>query len=279
MPFTVFLDDSGTSPSQHIAIASAVIIPAARLKALEKEWDNLKAKEQFTCFHMSEFAALNPKSEFATWADKQDRIAKRIRQIVKKYVVQAFSMSVVKEDYDAIVPYELRKYVNKFHYSWAVTTVLSLVGRWSLISKVTSPIEYIFDNMGKPSDPKRREVEDIMELSEEISISQGKAGEYAHWSFRDRCELPALQCADIIAWTCYQHALFVFRKTPMKQLAQDMFNDFEAHGKDWLFPGTITKENLEDWAKKELADGVAIKRFKEFEARKAARKSKGSHGR
>jgi hypothetical protein len=272
--FTIFLDDSGTSPSQHVAIASALIIPASRLIALEKEWDAFRVKEQFSCFHMSEFAALNPKSEFAGWANKQNRVAARIRQIVKKYAVKALSMSVNKEDYDAVVPHELRKYVNKFHYSWAISTILAVVERWALLSKVTSHFEYIFDNMGKPSDPKRREVEDILELCEEIAIKQGKAGQYAHWTFRNRCELPALQCADIIAWTCYQHAMLVFRKTPMKQLATDMWNDFYNHlNKEWLFPGTITRSNLEEWVKGEMADGRAIDRFEEFIARKYGRKT------
>jgi len=262
VPFTVYLDDSGTSPSQHVAIASAVIIPASRLLPLEREWEAFKAKEDFSCFHMAEFAALNPKSEFANWADKQNRIAERIRQIVKKYAVRALSVSVNKEDYEVIVPHELRRYVNKYHYSWAVSNVLALVERWAALSKVSTSFEYVFDHIGKPSDPKRRELEDILELCEEISASEGKAGAYAHWSFRKRCELPALQCADIVAWTCYQNSLLVFRNTPMKQLATDMWNDFFKYlNKEWLFAGTITKENLAKWAKDELADGRAIKRF------------------
>jgi hypothetical protein len=81
--FTVYLDDSGTSPSQHVAIASAFIMPAARILTLEKEWNRFKEKEGFSCLHMSEFVALNPKSEFANWADKQNRVANRLRQIVK----------------------------------------------------------------------------------------------------------------------------------------------------------------------------------------------------
>lgn len=279
MPFTVFMDDSGTSPSQHVAIASAVIIPASRLLPLEKEWDNFKAKEGFSCFHMAEFAALNPKSEFVDWTDKQDRIAIRLRQIVKKYAVKALSMSVHKEDYDAVVPHELRKYVNKFHYSWAISAVLALVERWAGLSGVTDPFEYVFDYMGKPSDPKRRELEDILELCEEISTAEGKQRQYANWSFRNRCELPALQCADILAWTCYQYSLQDFRKIPMKPVAADMWNDFHNHlNKEWLFPGMITRSALAEWATKELADGRSVKRFQEWELRKATEKEKPAAG-
>jgi hypothetical protein len=40
--FTIYLDDSGTDPSQPVAIASALIIPAPRIIALEREWYKLR---------------------------------------------------------------------------------------------------------------------------------------------------------------------------------------------------------------------------------------------
>jgi hypothetical protein len=276
--FTIFLDDSGTSPSQHVAIASAVVIPTSRLLLLEREWNALKSKEGFSCFHMSEFAALNPKSEFAGWVDKQDRVAKRIRQIVKKYAVKAFSMSVNKEDYEQVVPNELRKYVGKFHYTWAISNVLALIEKWASDNNMPILFEYVFDCMGKRRDPRRQEVEDVLELCEDIATQQGNPGQFAHCSFKSRCELPALQCADIIAWTCYQHALLAFRNTPMKPIATDMWRDLRSHqNKGWLWAVTIKRDHLEDWAKKELEDGRAIKRFQAWETNRAARESRGAH--
>ncbi|MGA8503197.1 MAG: hypothetical protein WB683_16705, partial [Candidatus Sulfotelmatobacter sp.] len=55
--FTNYVDDSGTDPNQRVAIASGWIVPAARIVALEREWDRLKEKEGFTDFHTSVFSA------------------------------------------------------------------------------------------------------------------------------------------------------------------------------------------------------------------------------
>jgi hypothetical protein len=109
--FTLYIDDSGTSPSQPVAIATALIIPRIQIVRLEKEWDKFRSKENFECFHTSEFYFRNPKSEFASWDDnKQERVFRRVRQISKKYGVRAISIAVNKKDYDEVVPAEMRKH-------------------------------------------------------------------------------------------------------------------------------------------------------------------------
>jgi len=60
--FMVYIDDSGTDPQQHVAIATALIIPATRITALDGEWKRLTEKEGFTDFHMSVCVARNEKS-------------------------------------------------------------------------------------------------------------------------------------------------------------------------------------------------------------------------
>jgi len=124
--FTLYIDDSGTDPNQHVAIATALIIPAAQIIRLEREWDTLKQKHGFTEFHTSVFVARNYKSEFANWTeDQQERLFSRVRQISKKYGVRAVSIAVNKKDYDEVVPAELRSYFGKHHYSWAVRQLLA----------------------------------------------------------------------------------------------------------------------------------------------------------
>lgn len=46
--FSMYLDDSGTTPDQKVAVASALIVPAAQIRRLENEWNNLKKKEEFS---------------------------------------------------------------------------------------------------------------------------------------------------------------------------------------------------------------------------------------
>jgi len=147
--FTVYIDDSGTSPSQHIAIATALIIPAAQIIRLEKEWATLAGREGFTDFSMAEFVAANPKSEFANWnGDKQERVFRRIRQISKKYGLRAFSVAVNKKDYDSIVPDALRSWIGQYHYTWAVHHLLSFLNLWRSESIGRPPFEYVFHWMG-----------------------------------------------------------------------------------------------------------------------------------
>jgi hypothetical protein len=89
---TAYIDDSGTDPNQKIAIASALMIPSARLTALNSEWAALANKEGFTSFHMSECIAQNAESEFADWDEhKRRRVVWRVRQMVKKFGGQAIS--------------------------------------------------------------------------------------------------------------------------------------------------------------------------------------------
>lgn len=272
--FTVNIDDSGTSPSQQVAIGCALIIPASHIVSLENTWERLKAKEHFSCFHMSEFAALNSKSEFSSWSGKQRRVAAHVRRVIKKYGVKACSFSVKKDDYDELMPDEMKKYAGRYHYTWAIRHVLVLVEQWIASSDANEPLEFVFDSMGKRTDPRRLEVEAVMEEAEEVATHSGHLGRFKNYGFRDRCDLAALQCTDILAWTCYQASLWGFTKKPMTPLGTAMWNDFNKHlnGK-WLHAVTVKREHLKDWIDRELADGRALARFR---AREEARKNQGT---
>ncbi len=160
--FTVFIDDSGTAPAQAVAIATALIIPQAQIIRLDTEWDGLRAKEEFDCFHTSEFYFKNPKSEFANWTDaKRARVFTRVRQISTKYGIRAVSIAVKKSDYDEVAPTELRSFLGKSHYSWAVRQV---IGNLAALHppKASAGREWIFQWLDRHV-PARKEIEDIMD--------------------------------------------------------------------------------------------------------------------
>jgi hypothetical protein len=257
--FTIYLDDSGTSPSQHVAIATAMIIPAMQIIRLEREWETLKRKESFSCFHTAEFMAKNSDSEFANWSEeKRQRVFKRVRDITKKYATRVFSFAVYKEDYDQIVPEDVREVSGKHHYSWAIRHVVTHLDLWKTASKIEPPLEYVFDLVGnKRTDERRVELENVMQQAEELANEAGKFGEFTNYSFRSRKTLAGLQCADVLAWTCYQYALYTFRNTPLSEFATTAWNDFLFHMglNNWLLVTTIKKEGLEKWVASEIADG------------------------
>jgi hypothetical protein len=91
--FTVFIDDSGTDPSQRIAIASGLIFPDKQLPKMDREWVAFMQREGITDFHSSECVARNRHSSFAQWDDERiGRVLARVRQIIRKYSVNDLAL-------------------------------------------------------------------------------------------------------------------------------------------------------------------------------------------
>lgn len=261
--FTVYIDDSGTDPNQQVAIATALIIPTAQIAALDREWTTLLRKENFTEFHMSECVARNPKSEFANWDElKSGRVISRVRQIGKKFGVDAISLAVKKSDYDEVVIRHL-EYADRYHYTWAIRNMIALLDKWARFSNVPR-LDYIYDWMDPRAQREAKvEIDTVMAQAEYMASAEGKAGQYVNYKFCRRQEVPALQCTDAIAWTCYQFALFAHEKQPLTPIAQENWDDYARHPKrDWLYAVGMKREHLKDWVKKEIADGRSLERIK-----------------
>jgi hypothetical protein len=269
--FTAYIDDSGTDPSQKVAIATGLIIPAKKIISLENEWNTFREKWGFSCFHMSEFSAKNGKKEpqFAKWNDSQHKqVFERARQITKKYGVKTLTFAVTKTDYDEVVPDELKQYWGKNHYTWAIRQFLDYIHTWER-NRGGAPLEYVYDWM-KPTDSARREIEKVIAQSEDMS---GNTGEFSNYSFRCRDKIPGLQCADILAWTSYQSSLLVFFGKPLASDANIAWNDFKEYlAGEWRTVRTLTRANLEKLVYDEQKSGISVAKFKAWEAKKLARK-------
>jgi len=275
--FTTYIDDSGSDPSQHVANATALVIPGSRILALQREWDALKAKEGFSDFHTSAFVARNRKEGFGDLDDeKQKRIFMRVRHIIKKFGAKVISFTVHKKDYDEVVPSELRNYAGRYHYTWAIRHVVTHLSDWRLSRGVADPLEYVFDSM-KKGDECREEIETVMEQAERLAQEKGRNGEFVNYTFRRRQDVPGLQCVDCAAWATYQYGLLAFRQKPLHPFADMAWKDFCARNRkdssgpqDWFSAATIKRKHLEEWVQKELADGKSLARFKAWEQAKSA---------
>lgn len=61
----------------------------------------------------------------------------------------------------------------------------------------------------------------------------------------------------------------------MKQIAIDSWNDYYRYqNSKWLSAMYMTKEQLQTWMNKEMADGRTLERFKVWEAKHPKRKHK-----
>ncbi len=261
--FTLYVDDSGTAPDQPVAIASALFIPAVKTIALEKEWANFLAKYEIDEFHTSECVAGKPGTKFEGWDDDRKRKAcARVRQIISKYATKALSFAVNKADYDEFVVPELRQSAGEFHYTYAVRNMFSYVERHAEQIGASDRLEYIFDWMGENRrNAAKKEIEVVMEQAEILN-----PGRYAgRYSFRKRQTIPALQCTDLLAWTCYQFARNVFMKTPLHPIAEEGFWEFDNRkDRQWMFAVSQVRKQLKEWAAKELADPRSQQRRKEW---------------
>jgi hypothetical protein len=239
--FNAYIDDSGTAPSQRIAVASALLIPARRILALESEWRTFCAKYQIESFHTSECVAHNPRSEFATWDDaKVEAAVARVRQITMKYVVKAFSFAVTRAEFDAEVPEKWKEFLWRDHYVWAIWHLLKLLRLWNNQHQL-SEMEFVFDYLQKKP---RAMIEDALGKMETYY-----PGTYeGHYSFRKRTEWAALQCVDLFAWYRLAAARFRFEGTPMDHIAEATHREFRKFKNGtWLSNLWITRRALRKW--------------------------------
>jgi len=249
----VFIDDSGTDPGQKVAIASALIVESRRIVDLDKEVTALGDKEGFLChdgipdFHTSECVAANPKSLFAGWdEEKKSRVCGSMREITKKYGVNACSIAIDRELYDELVPLgsAIREHRRKFHYTWAVRELIKNLECWNAAQPHPMPLEYVFDWMGK--DKRKEEIETVM-----AQFAESNSGfREDRYGFRRRAKTPGLQCADILAWTCYRFALWKLLDAPLKPIAEAGFAEFDSYrpqGVKWLMAIVQTRDQLQTW--------------------------------
>ena len=266
--FTVYLDDSGCSDPKHpVAIAAALIIPAKQIISLESEWASFKEKHRFSDFHSSECVARNRKSDFANWSDEEVAAAfSRARQILTRKASKAVSYTIHKSDFDAAAPSEWRQVGGHNHYTWALRNLINALVSWHGKRRISTPFEFVFDQTGK-----QEKVEIDMLMSQFESVFPGKFE--GHYSFRNRPEVPGLQAADILAWTCFAMSRLKFRDVPMSAIAEESFKHFSGYrGGEWLDALTHEREELRGVIAMDRADAVGEQQRRDWYSEWAERR-------
>lgn len=260
--FTVYVDDSGCSdPKQPVAIAAALIIPAKQILSLESNWVSFREKHGFSDFHSSECVAKNKKSDFANWSDEQVGAAfYRARQIITQKASKAFSYTIHKSDFDAEAPSEWRQVGGRDHYTWALRNLINALVPWHGQTRIDTPFEFVFDQTGK-----REKVEIDMLMAQFESIWPGRFE--GHYSFRNRSDVPGLQAADVLAWTCFAMSRLKFRDVPMPAIAEESFRLFSSYRVgEWLDALTHEREALRHVIALDRADTVGEQQRREWYA-------------
>jgi hypothetical protein len=226
---TVYVDDSGTSPEQKVAIASALIFPAARIEALGIAWEKFKAEESFTYLHAAEIACSDRRGQFKTWDnEKASRVFERARNFATDYGIGAYSMAIYKPHFDALVPKEWLEPGGNNHYTWAFRNLMHYLLRWHRTHVGNGLYEFVIDNaVGKD----RFEIEMMMNQFE---------AEYPgcfenHYSFGCKANVPCLQLADLVAWSSFSFSKTLFQQEDPNPFAVESMGHFGVmHPNGWL---------------------------------------------
>jgi hypothetical protein len=238
--FTIYIDDSGTSPEQKMAIAAGIIVPTIQIARFDAEWNEFLDREHISDFHSSICLARNHKSEFVNWKDDHvRRVFARVRQITFKYSVKGFCIGIHKELYDEVLPADMKAAVGQSYYTWAVSSLLGLGHDWA--NERSVPIEYVFDEENKSI---KREIEDAMTFSEKIYGDHFSG----HHSFRKRRAVPCLQAVDQFAWACFQgfrEARFDHNLHPIAAESRTVY--LKAKSGQWHEIQSLNREGLERW--------------------------------
>lgn len=266
MAFTAYLDDSGTGREHPVAIGSVIVIPAKLIPKLDENWKRFLDKQGIPNFHAAACAAPTSKEGYYNgWSDaKRRHVFMRVSQFCKRFGVQVYGFAVHKKTYDALVPEEFRHYGGDY-YTWALRNVLKKIHEWKARRGIEEPIEHIFD-WQEIGDPVRDEIEDLIGQYAEFD------GEIHH-DFQKRKLTPALQCADLIAWICFQLAMEKLHGKPMNPYADEVLKVLETYrpsgeissiNKRWFQLITIEERELKFWINLEMRTGVSLAKFKDW---------------
>lgn len=241
---TIYVDDSGTSPQEDVAIAAGWIAPAGNWLRFIKEWSKYAREEGFTAFHMAAAVSRDKKSIFAGWSEKRvERVAHKLRYLTRATAVRGFAFAIKKLDYDDLVTGELRKDAGEHHYTFAIRNLVGRMESWREENGIREPTEYIFDRETKG--PRKKEIESVFEQAENEDNCLHRYGIYkGGHSFRDKEVVTPLQGADIFAWCAYQR--FVTDR-PVKKIAKETFNYFNEHKNGKVEVLYQTREKLAEW--------------------------------
>jgi len=231
---TVYFDDSGTHPGTPSVTVAGWIAHVAQWKRFSRQWNKARKEYGFNAFHMSEFLANNPKSEYADkkkWDEKaQRRLIKVLREITNSRVAKGFAMSVARRDYDELISNSPNRnsligLTGAYHYTYAVRCAIGFIEGWRIEQGISEPIEYIFDRMAKGK--SKNEIDSVFSAAENEADSLHRYGIYkgCH-SFRDKEELLPLQAADLLAYSVFQRDHYRLTGKEMNAITRESFKYF-----------------------------------------------------
>lgn len=250
--FTIYIDDSGTAPAQSTAVAAGWIAQYSAWKLFNREWDKVRNVEsrKFSIMHMADF--VYGKREFENWdLETKKTVLNKLFPIFHKRIRKGFALGVIKQDFDEIVPPELRARGHKNHYTYAIRRVMGFIHQWRQENHIQGEIQYFFDFMDK-HDPRRVEIEKVLTT---IGTSEQNLAYYGlrrdGFHFIDKNDIPPLQAADMLAWTTYRAMQHEVGANKVNEIGETAFKNFcmSSRKPHFVEGGYNKREHLIQWVR------------------------------
>lgn len=204
--YTLYCDDSGTHAESSVAVASCLISTVDKWDKFLGAWCEASRDEGFHVFHRADFEGNYGPFDSLIWRDtvKKERTLNRLIDIVLDTAEVGFSVSVFKEDYDEMIPLDIRdKFsLGKNHYTFAFRTIIGWIKKWRNENSIVRPMNYVFDRMSKGKGEIMAQF-DVPIRYPEFGMKDFGTSEGCY-SFADKAYIVPLQAADLCAWEVYR---------------------------------------------------------------------------
>jgi len=251
--YEVYFDDSGTDSRSPVAIAACYVATKVQWGELVRNWNETKEKEGFDFFHMTDFM-VNPEKGVKPYCDWDERKKERVYNMLTTFIrIRArygFALTVVKNDYDDLIPEEMKKHLGKDHYVWAVRCVMGRISEWREYWGMKRPMRYIFSETPKGKGTRG----EILDLTDSLRDDPDTTEKYGlvkdGLGFQDMKTSPPLQAADILAWNMLDHHLKVMTVSG-KDDVRDCSSRFRCLRENAQVDlGFLTRQQLERFAQR-----------------------------
>ena len=147
--FTACFDASGSESDKSIVVVAGFVSSAKEWQAFSHLWNQRLEKDDISYFHMKEFA--QSVGQFKSW-DKQEKRRRLLlcdlMSIIKRHAFRKFGCAIAHKKAERI---------SQEHLDEFLLTAYCLCGRqcaadvnsWARMEKITSPIEFVFEDGDK----------------------------------------------------------------------------------------------------------------------------------
>jgi hypothetical protein len=172
----------------------------------------------FGVFHRADFEGNHDAFDSPVWKDavKKERTLNRLIGIIQSTAEVGFTVAVMKEDYDKVIPENIRDkfHLGKNHYTFAFRTIIGSIMKWRREQGVTQPMNYVFDRMSEGKGEIMAQFEIPIRVGEQGMKDLGTSRDC--YSFADKAYVVPLQAADLCAWEAYRYMNTVVSIPPDK---------------------------------------------------------------